>query len=627
MDVSVPAQMLPDTRSPYLRNVLVGSDRVHLRGGYGSGLAIAGFGTLKDTGGTNMADPGLAFPIWAGQYAVLRTYGRDGLPASSAFAERYWPWETFEDPDPALITTAPPAFGRVVYYSPTLGGSQIGAGAGANIIPSSFGPHAAFYNDALYAITTGNDSGLYLKYPVGASTSRYHRMTIIAKLGLNTGTQPVGPAPATGTFLEAPRFCQGLAVYAQRLWALGGIPSSPQATTDTVVASEITGPTGGTAPRVLKPNTAWYTNINGDPMTDAAWRTNGVLNSIVIGAEGTDDYGMGLTAATKFMVIHKKRSTWVLTGTGLDSFAVKQVSATAGLADPRARLVHEDVVYWVSRDGLQSYDGVEVLNLSGPINQILKPAIDLRAGSARQSGSFVSLEKLSNSYLLLHMGRQKLYTNGTETVDQSWLYHIPTGRWVVFFSDIYSSAGVPTGSFRTGDKVWHILAKAVQDATPIAEPLLHATASARANDNINSGLVSFPAEVYFPVARLVAPYLRAAVDRYGIEAVMEFSSSISGSGRLQSQLLRHAYRALDGQEPVNDLSLTSLADIKGAVINASLTPVYRPAISEYDVFGETTDVQVVIAREYTQSAQNTGQVWQEIIGAYVEWRATHQRSS
>lgn len=627
MDVSVPAHRLPPTKAPYIRNFLCHGDRLVLRGPLDHKYLLT---AADEPDGTDLVNPGWMFPYWTGQVLLLRTFDR--APSASGSTRRYWPWDSFDLSAGASSFGLSPTRGRVYMYNPddnTLTAETGVAGVVTNA--SAYGPHIAALQGRIYAITTGHAHGeKYLQYPDTSST-RFHRATMLARLPRQLGETILHPGPGATSGYNAPRFGQGLAAYAERLFYLGGICSSPSIINDTVVGAVINGPLTGDAPRVIKPNTLWFTNVGRDLdlLQDDNWRTNGVANSIVVGGETPADYGMGLTSASRYMVIHKRHSTWVLTGTGLDSFSVRQVSSSVGLVDPRARLAHEDVVYWVSRDGLQSFDGAEVRNLSSAIDPILRPSIELRAGVNRESGSFVQLSRFPNDYLLLQTGIHDLYGGAgvaADSVDQSWLYHIPTGRWTVFFTEAYEDPGAPAGFASDGPAFYQITTKDIYKTSFVTDPL-SAPYTTRGVDDIGDDVVSFPAECYFAPLRLEAPWLRAVIERYGIEAIQEHGvTGDTGVGLLESQLTRYVRAALTGQEPTPAFEMTTWTAVAGDVTNVSDVPEYLPAISPHDVHAELTDVQVRVRRDYTLADFAINATWYELIGAYLEWRTTHERA-
>lgn len=634
MDVSMPAHLLPPTRSPLLQNFLVDGDRVYLRGPMIWKVSASGVLTV---GGTSVAGDAWMFPYWTGTHVLFRTFSNVDLPET----DRFWPWETFEgSPDDDGTAAIAPDHGRLMLWDPITNVlTNTGAGVFADVdVPSSYGPHITSHNGEIYAITTGDTTApLFLQYPL--ASGRYHRRTIIAKLPRNPSELPSGPAPGGGTFLEAPRFCQGLASYAQRLWALGGIPSSPTATADVVAASVITGPTAGTSARLIQPNTLWFTNAVGDidPLTDLGWRTSGVSNKLVVGLSTTSDYGLGLTPAAKFMVIHKRRTTWVLTGSGTDSFAIKQISATSGLVDPRARLAHDDVVYWVSRDGLMSYDGAEVQNLSEAINPLLRPGIDEVVRPDRSAGAFVQLSALPNNWLLLQTGVNDLYGTAfdTEEVFQSWLYHIPTGRWTQFQTDFYDTPSSPVGTIRGGTAYYHITTQHAFDVTFVTDPLM-TTAANRGMDIAPGGFNrNILGRCYFAPMRLAAPMARSQILRYGVETIQEFYDYPNTDNNiLWSWLQSYTRRGITGQENAPVGQLIAVEEVDGAVGVSSDTPEFLPALALHERGISVTDVQVRLQRPYadgTDGADNItpfgGAVWVEIVGAFIEWEKTHKRAS
>lgn len=100
--------------------------------------------------------------------------------------------------------------------------------------------------------------------------------------------------------------------------------------------------------------------------------------------------GDEITCLLKFvddLLVFKNRSIHALKGTSLDDFSMHEISAYVGCVGPRAAVVHDLKVYFVSEYGLYASNGMNVLNISEMVipdtwNDINKTYIEKAAVTA-----------------------------------------------------------------------------------------------------------------------------------------------------------------------------------------------------------------------------------------------------
>lgn len=163
------------------------------------------------------------------------------------------------------------------------------------------------------------------------------------------------------------------------------------------------------------------------PLTDAAssFQSSGVVNQIVL--EGTsNDYGVGMAILNGRLVILRRQSTYMMTGTSPENFIVRKI-AGVGCVDPGSILEWDNGVYFISDTGLVFFDGSSIDPISPPISG------ELAANSWQGStASEVSIARVSSEHFMLA---------ATGTTRKCWLYHVPSRSWSEVTADTNVIAG------------------------------------------------------------------------------------------------------------------------------------------------------------------------------------------
>lgn len=190
---------------------------------------------------------------------------------------------------------------------------------------------------------------------------------------------------------------------------------------------------GGSDPGTTTPvkTTALYWSSDlGDgatPLADtvATWQTGGVTNRIQL--EGTEnDYGVGMAILNGRLVIMRRQSLYMMTGSDPSTFAVRKI-ASVGCVDPGSILEWDDGIYFLSDTGLMFFDGSGVIPIGDPV------AGEIAA--AAWQGSTVS--ELS----LARVSAQHFMLCATGSIRKSWLYHVPSKSWAEITADTSVVAG------------------------------------------------------------------------------------------------------------------------------------------------------------------------------------------
>ena len=197
----------------------------------------------------------------------------------------------------------------------------------------------------------------------------------------------------------------------------------------------------------LSGNLFWTDTVAGstpDLNLAASWQddASGLTNKIVL---GTSDYPVGLVSIGRKLVIFFRNSVYVISGDSPSSFSLRQVTDKIGCVDPQSIVAYDDACYFLSADGLYSYDGVDFVNKS--INKVR----DLQVAAMKSAGvptpvideshtpqlGYARATHVGNGSLLLVIGTQTPETYATTYF--SGLFDVRTGAWSKFSSDALSS--------------------------------------------------------------------------------------------------------------------------------------------------------------------------------------------
>lgn len=542
LDLSVPPHELPPTRAWRLHNWLVHEERrLPLRG------PVRWLDRYTESG-----SPVAAYP-YRRKVAVPVVTSVDA-----------WPWRRFDG------LYGDPVMGTGLVFDTQSNAWQEFPTAGQ----FKGGPHYADYQNYIWF------GGLQDATGGIQHLGQTHPINYIERLDPTTSTT------LGGLGLIGPYAPQGVANYAERLFVLGG-----------------TAP-GEAEPHTLRPHSLWYTNPDQDPFVLGSWKTSNVANQIVVGQESPNDYGLALASLGSALVVFKRRSVWQLTGTGSETFSVRDVSRTDGLTDPRAVQVVDSAVYYVSPRGLTRFDGAEQTLLSDAVAPELLPLLRAYGAPDSPGDSFVRLDRLYRSYLLLSVGQ------GDAT---AWaaLYHVPTGRWAGYTAQTHLAAAVVddrTVAFAPGVDAL--------DLTYVTAPDLAVSRSVPLGRDTGNNQVptEFAADAWLPPLRGASPLYRTWIKRAGIEYAWQRTTAEDSGGTPQVTLQRYGTSDGDGQAG------PTLGPVAGRQVTAS---DQRPQLAWQDSGAEATDAHLAVERDDGVGEQL---VRAELLGFAAEVQSpTHQR--
>lgn len=236
------------------------------------------------------------------------------------------------------------------------------------------------------------------------------------------------------------------------------------------------------------------------PDATSSFQSGGVTNQIVL--EGTaNDYGVGMAILNGRLVILRRQSLYMMTGTSPENFLVRKI-ASVGCVDPGSILEWDNGVYFISDTGLVFFDGSSIEPISGPI------AGELAANSWQgATASEVSIARVSSEHFMMA---------ATGSTRKCWLYHVPSRSWAEVTASTRVIAGAaPSKVMRVTNYPLVYDGTYIYDSSflTLPEAADANTAAGRDANPRDGGNMVPPAEMLTRTFRLAAPEQGAALHK------------------------------------------------------------------------------------------------------------------
>lgn len=287
---------------------------------------------------------------------------------------------------------------------------------------------------------------------------------------------------------------------------------------------------GGSEPGTVTPIRTtvlyWSSDLSdgATPLVDAisAWQTGGVTNKIVL--EGTsNDYGVGMAILNGRLVILRRQSLYMMTGSDPSTFSVRKI-ASVGCVDPGSILEWDDGIYFLSDTGLMFFDGAGIVPVGDPV------AGEIAA--AAWQGATVS--ELS----LARVSAQHFIMCATGSIRKAWLYHVPSRSWAEVTADTSVLAGgAPRRISRVVNYPLIFDGTYLYDATfmTLPEAADAATQAGRDRSGFSGSDVVIPGELLTRTFKLAAPENKSQLQRFFVDYALKAPPGVT-SGLLQWEI-------------------------------------------------------------------------------------------
>lgn len=416
-----PPHLMSEQQSPILDNLIPGEGFVRMRSAFSQDSSLSSL-----VSGNPVAPIGhVAQATDSNRFWLILTR------ANRTAAQHVDPWNTIRT---QVRTTTPlsTSAANVITRDPT--GIEASTAATADQAP---GPRWQSFGGTLYGISYSASTAPTTSTTT-ASNGYVMRNTNLLTLGPYSGSgAPVLPTAFPTT---APRGMFDIKVYLNRIWLLGGVDV----------------PSGGT---LHSPSKLFYTNpgVGGTLGTVAAdWKNpvTAASNSFEMD-QNYEDFGVGLAVWKQRLVVFRAHSVWVITGTTSTSFQSQRISADVGCVDARSIIETDNGIFFMSHRGLMFTDGVNVKNVSGPVQRTLMVALQLWLTQLSASvPGWCSVVKLTSGNLLVTLGLESIVlTFGSQQPGWSAVFNPTTGTWVRITSNLI--AQIAEGS-AGGDGVYYL---------------------------------------------------------------------------------------------------------------------------------------------------------------------------
>lgn len=395
-------------------------------------------------------------------------------------------------------------------------------------------------------------------------------------------------APTDYAVGNAPHNASDLAVHAERVFSGGGYlgPSTPSGTRNL------------------------YYSVAGGPTTAtlADWQdpVSGLTNLIVVGRD-EDDPIVGLASVGPNLAVLKRRSLWLLTGTGPSNFAVRQFSADLGCIDAHSIVSRGDGCYFLSDSGYFYWDGAQLVDVSRSVSTSLTNAVDDVYGLATNAWSTDRIFAGINTQAVVIEPDVILLSVGTDTAPGQFcaMYDYKRQAWSRFSCDaLFRDAPSSFATFKSKRAVWDGKSLAYLNGVSLPAP------TTTGIDTVNAVSAAIPAKWHSRVTRLASPVNAAQLHRLLFDYKFQLASGAddSANGWYVSVV------AGNGS--------TLLSEFQVPAQGSTTSYLYRRRATK-DAFSEAVDAQVRV--EWKGSALSLSTA--EIQDATIEFQATHQRSS
>jgi hypothetical protein len=416
-------------------------------------------------------------------------------------------------------------------------------------------------------------------------------------------------APTTFTEPNAPVNFVDIINHAERLFVAGGTVNGTGGAA-TLLFSDAGGPTAGTV-------ADWTDDVTG------------LINQVVVGDAGDPIVGLGL--AGRDLVILKRSSIWLMSGTGVSSFTVRRLTDTLGCVSASSVVSVDDGCYFLSDRGYWWMDGSTFVEVSDSISPTIRAAV--AASIPSQYGPLLTSTEeplqsavyLPGGGLLLTIGKWEAVLtpppNAPVTAEILFqgIYDIRRRTWSKYSSAVHSYTSNDVdgiiGSFRLGDSSvgfdgWSAF---LLDDMMTPEAATSTTGgidvrSAGSDTTLVPALTSaIPAKWHSRLVRLASPLSASALQRILIDSRMDVGADADA---WYVTLVRG-----DGTTAVDEYRIPG---------EASGAPTYlarRRAVKEH--FAEVVDVQVRM--EWRDST--TPFTLAEIQDVTIAYQPTHPRAA
>lgn len=388
--------------------------------------------------------------------------------------------------------------------------------------------------------------------------------------------------PTSFTEPNAPNNFADLDLFAERLFVAGGTVNGTGAA-NTLLFSDAGGPVAGTV---------------------ADWTDNasGLINQIVVGGP---EAIVALRAVGRDLVVLKRTSAWVLSGSGASSFSVRQISGSYGCLDAFSVVAVDDALYWLSDSGYVRWDGAQTVVVSRAIeDDLTRAAARVLSGGATYRAAAALLR---GDVILLSVSNMGDTGSGTPEAYFQALYDTNRGTWTKFSHAVNA---LPIAALQRLDDINHTLASDGANLFYVSDlgisEVRQGSLARELKDTISGVTAAIPAKWHSRLVRLGSPTLASQLHRILIDYRADNGDAAPA---WNVTVLRG-----DGTTAVATYALPGEA-------LGSPTYLYRRRASN-DAFAEAVDVQVRI-----EWAGETDAVQAELYDVTVEYQSTHQRSS
>lgn len=183
------------------------------------------------------------------------------------------------------------------------------------------------------------------------------------------------------------------------------------------------------------PSLLFFTKVGGtvgivDQLSDWQDPVSGLVNTIHVGAANDGDFIVALGRANGNLVIFKRRSVWIMYGTSVEDFTLRQLRTGSGCVDPSSVVVADEGVYFASQAGFERFDGFKFTLLSDPVSETWLEFSNRGPAAATVNHAYIRTTLLPNNYLFIALGVDNTTAFSADGAERNWLFYTPTQSWI-----------------------------------------------------------------------------------------------------------------------------------------------------------------------------------------------------
>lgn len=376
----------------------------------------------------------------------------------------------------------------------------------------------------------------------------------------------------------------------------------------------------------IEPSTLYWSDEFGPSADDKEfWKddVSGLYNTLIIGDDDQNDFGVALAVVNNVLIIFKRHSIWALYGYSPTTFQVRNLTKERGCVDPSSVLEMDSGVYFLGQQGFEFFDGSQFHTISDPVAPIVAARTSRWAGEAnegvpaKEHFGRITTCYMGNGYIMLNMAAQHPGSSagqkGADAGGALTLYvHAPTGNWAQFTMNtaVLEGADIITNVGTSPITPWIYDGRFLHPISGITDDNV-----ASAHDAGPGKTRVIPLKIVLDRINLSSPTHRSQIHRMFLDYAWG-----AEPGKLAFYMLAYAGSGAEVMKKQELLANELLVPDPLEGNNPGASHKYGKRFI-FDDFNECTDIQIVIEREDNAEPIQGEEV--EVYDGGIEYQTTY----